>query len=168
MAAAREGGTAEGSTQGEVRISVVNRRLKISPWSIDPQSAQFLESRAFAVDEVSRWFGIPPHLLGQTEKQTSFGAGLSEQNRGYAKYTLEPWTRRIEVRLTRLLPPGKRAEFDFRSLVSPDPETEITLILAEIAGGLLTVDEGRRLINLPPHPKDAQQKGDTPEQEPAA
>jgi hypothetical protein len=66
--------------------------------------------------------------------------------------------------LTRLLPPNRRAEFDFRSLVSPDPETELTLILAEIAGGLLTVDEGRRLINMPPLPKAGEQKGDSPEE----
>jgi HK97 family phage portal protein len=134
-------------------ISVINRRLKVTPWSIDPESAQFLESRAFAVDEVSRWFGIPPHLLGQTEKQTSFGAGLSEQNRGYAKYTLEPWTRRIESRLTRLLPPNRKAEFDFRSLVSPDPETEINLLIAQVEAGLLSHDEARAILNRAPLPE---------------
>lgn len=133
-------------------ISVINRKLKITPWSINPVDAQFLESRAFGVDEVSRWFGVPPHLLGQTEKQTSFGAGLSEQNRGYAKYTLEPWTRRIEGRLSRLLPPNRKAEFDFRSLVSPDPETEIKLLLEQIAGGLLSIDEGRQILNRKPLP----------------
>lgn len=139
-------------------IAVINRKLKVSPWSVDPQAAQFLESRAFAVDEVSRWFGIPPHLLGQTEKQTSFGAGLSEQNRGYAKYTLEPWTRRIEARLTRLLPEGLKAEFDFRSLVSPDPETEIRLLLDQVAGGLLSVDEARAILNRAPLPEQPQQE----------
>lgn len=145
-------------------ISVINRALKITPWSIDPEAAQFLESRAFSVDEVSRWFGIPPHLLGQTEKQTSFGAGLSEQNRGYAKYTLEPWTRRIEARLTRLLPPNRKAEFDFRSLISPDPETEIRLLLDQVSGGLLSVDEARQILNRAPLPKAEVQPA---EQEPA-
>ncbi|SHU12613.1 phage portal protein, HK97 family [Mycobacteroides abscessus subsp. abscessus] len=129
---------------------VVNRRFKVTPWSVNPVDAQFIESRAFAVDEVARWFGIPPHLLGQTEKQTSFGAGLSEQNRGYAKYTLEPWTRRIEARLTRLLPPNRKAEFDFRSLVSPDPETEINLLIAQVEAGLLTNPEARAILNRAP------------------
>ncbi|BBY82285.1 phage portal protein [Mycolicibacterium pulveris] len=139
-------------------ISVINRKLKVTPWSIDPEAAQFLESRAFAVDEVSRWFGIPPHLLGQTEKQTSFGAGLSEQNRGYAKYTLEPWTRRIEARLTRLLPEGRKAEFDFRSLVSPDPETEINLLIKQTDAGLLTKAEARAILNRPPLPEPQEQE----------
>ena len=133
-------------------VVVINRQFKITPWSINPVDAQFLESRAFAIDEVSRWFGIPPHLLGQTEKQTSFGAGLSEQNRGYAKYTLEPWTRRVEARLTRLLSPNLKAEFDFRSLVSPDPETEIRLLIDQVAGGLLSHDEARQILNRAPLP----------------
>ena len=132
---------------------VINRRFKVTPWSINPADAQFLESRAFAVDEISRWFGIPPHLLGQTEKQTSFGAGLSEQNRGYAKYTLEPWTCRIEARLSRLLPPNRKAEFDFRSLVSPDPETEINLLIAQVQAGLLSDDEARAMLNRAPLPQ---------------
>lgn len=136
-------------------ISVINRRLKITPWSIDPESAQFLESRAFAVDEVSRWFGIPPHLLGQTEKQTSFGAGLSEQNRGYAKYTLEPWTRRVEARLSRLLPAERKVEFDFRSLISPDPETEIKLLIDQVEAGLLSHAEARAILNRAPLPEPA-------------
>lgn len=140
-------------------ITVINRQFKITPWSIDPEAAQFLESRAFAVDEVSRWFGIPPHLLGQTEKQTSFGAGLSEQNRGYAKYTLEPWTRRIEARLNRLLPPGRKVEFDFRSLISPDPETEIRLLVEQTGGQpILTVDEARAILNRAPLPKTDEQQ----------
>lgn len=142
--------------------AVINRKLKITPWSINPVDAQFLESRAFGVDEVSRWFGVPPHLLGQTEKQTSFGAGLSEQNRGYAKYTLEPWTRRIEGRLSRLLPPNRKAEFDFRSLVSPDPETEIELLIKQVDAGLLSDDEARQMLNRPPLPKPQ------PEPEPEA
>lgn len=134
-------------------VSVINRKFKVTPWSINPVDVQFLESRAFAVDDVSRWFGVPPHLLGQTEKQTSFGAGLSEQNRGYAKYTLEPWTRRIEGRLSRLLSPSLKAEFDFRSLVSPDPEKEIELLINQVNAGLLLDDEARQILNRPPLPK---------------
>lgn len=129
---------------------VVNRRMKITPWSINPEQAEFLSSRAFAIDEVSRWYGVPPHLLGQTEKQTSFGAGLSEQNRGYAKYTLEPWTCRIEARLSRLLGPTLKAEYDFHSLVSPDPETEITLLIQQYQAGVLSLDEVRAILNRAP------------------
>lgn len=132
------------------QIALINRNVTITPWSISPEDAEFLSSRAFQVDEVARWYGVPPHLLGQTEKQTSFGAGLTEQNRGLARYTFIPWTSRIEQRLSRLLPEGLTAEFDYKALLAPDPETEIRLILEQVAGGVLSVNDARRIMNLPP------------------
>jgi hypothetical protein len=56
---------------------------------MNSKDAQFMESRTFSVDEVGRWFGVPPHLLGLTEKSTSWGQGIAEQNRGLARYTLK-------------------------------------------------------------------------------
>jgi HK97 family phage portal protein len=63
-------------------IAVINRRLKFQPWMLSAADAQFLQSRTFNVEEIGRWFGVPPHLLGQTEKSTSWGTGIEEQNRG--------------------------------------------------------------------------------------
>ncbi|ELR86098.1 MULTISPECIES: phage portal protein [Mycobacterium] len=137
-------------------IAVINKALKFSPWSMNAADAQWLESRAFQVEDISRWFGVPPHLLGQTQKQTSFGAGLTEQNRGFARYTLQPWTSRIEERLSLLLPPNKSADFDYSQFVQPDHETEVGLIIAQLQAGLITVDEARRMRNLPPLPAQPQ------------
>jgi HK97 family phage portal protein len=133
-------------------VAMINAALKFTPWSIPPVDAQFIESRVHQVEEVSRIFGIPPHLLGQTEKQTSWGTGVAEQNRGLARYTLSPWTNRLEQRLTRLLPAPQKAEFDYTSLLQPSPEVEIPLLISQVAAGLLTVDEARRIRNLPPLP----------------
>ena len=131
-------------------IAVINKVLKFTPWSMDASDAQWLESRAFQVEDVARWFGIPPHLLAQTEKQTSFGAGLTEQNRGFARYTLQPWTSRIEDRLSLLLPANKTAKFDYHAMVKPAPEVEIQLLVDQVAAGILTVNEARKMRNLPP------------------
>jgi HK97 family phage portal protein len=117
--------------------------------------AQFLESRTFSVDEVGRWFGVPPHLLGLTEKATSWGQGIAEQNRGLARYTLQPWTSRIEQRLTRLISdPKRRAEFDYSTFVKPSPEDDANLTIAQVNAGILTLNEGRKRQNLPPLPAD--------------
>lgn len=136
-------------------IAFINAQLKFTPWTIPPVDAQFIESRVHQVEEVSRIFGIPAHLLGQTEKQTSWGTGVAEQNRGLARYTLMGWTTRIEQRLSRLLSRPTIAEFDYAGLLQPAPEVEIPLLLSQIAGGLLTVDEARRIRNLPPLPAAA-------------
>lgn len=131
-------------------IPVINRKLKFTPWTLSAVDAQFLESRTFAIDEIGRWFGIPPHLLGLTEKSTSWGQGIESQNRGLARYTLTPWTTRIEQRLSVDIPQGKRAEFDYTAFVAPSPEDEIGLLIDQVNAGLLTLNEARRIRNLPP------------------
>jgi len=133
-------------------IAFINAQLKFTPWTIPPVDAQFIESRVHQVEEVARIFGVPPHLLGQTEKQTSWGTGVAEQNRGLARYTLMSWTTRIEQRLSALLSRPTMCEFDYAGLLQPAPEVEIPLLLSQVDGGLLTLDEARRIRNLPPLP----------------
>lgn len=135
-------------------IAVINRKLKFQPWTMTAADAEFLASRNFSIDEVGRWFGLPPHLLGLTEKSTSWGQGIAEQNRGLARYTLRPWTARIEQRVSRLLVPGKWAEFDYSAFIQPAPEDEIGLLINQVNSGLLTLNEARRIRNMPPLPPD--------------
>lgn len=131
-------------------VVLINRKLKFTPWTMSAEDAQFLESRQFQIEEVARWYGIAPHLLHQTEKQTSWGTGVAEQNRGLARFTLRPWTARIEQRLSRLLPSPRFAEFDFAGLEKPTPEQEIALLIQQVGAGLITVNEARRIRGMDP------------------
>jgi HK97 family phage portal protein len=133
-------------------IAVLSRALKFQPWAQASRDAQFLESRVFSVDEVGRWFGVPPHLLGLTEKSSSWGQGIAEQNRGLARYTLSGWTGRIEQRVSRLLPAGRYAEFDYSAFVRPAPEDEARLLIEQVNAGLLTLNEARAVMNRGPLP----------------
>jgi HK97 family phage portal protein len=131
-------------------VAFVNRKLEFVPWTMSAEDAQFLQSRQFQIEEIARWFGIPPFELMQTEKQTSWGTGIEAQQRGLARGNLLGWTMRMEQRLSRLLARPRFCEFDFAGLERPTPVEEIRLILEQIRGGLLTVNEGRALRNLPP------------------
>jgi HK97 family phage portal protein len=131
-------------------FAFINRLLKVTPWTLSARDAQFLESRTFQISEVARWFGLPPHLLAETQKQTSWGSGVQEQNHGLARFTLMPWTDRIEQRLTRLLPSPRFCEFDYSGLLQPTPAEEIRLLIEQMNGGLITQDEARKVRNLPP------------------
>jgi HK97 family phage portal protein len=137
-------------------IAFLNAQLKFTPWTIPPADAQFIESRNYGIEDCARIFGVPPHLLGLTEKQTSWGTGVAEQNRGLARFTLMPWTSRIEERLSRLLSRPTIAEFDYSGLLQPSPEVEIPLLLSQVAAGVLTIDEFRRIRNMDPLPAGAQ------------
>jgi HK97 family phage portal protein len=131
-------------------IAVINRRLNLQPWTPNNIEAQWHETRQAALGEVGRIFGLPPHLLNDIEKQTSWGTGVAEQNLGFARWTLMGWTSRLEQALTRRLPRGLFVEFDYAGLFQGTPAQEIELLLSQVSAGLLTVDEARRIRNLPP------------------
>jgi HK97 family phage portal protein len=131
-------------------IALVNRRLNFTPWTMTAQQAQFIESRAFQIEEISRWTGVPPHLLMQTEKQTSWGTGVDEQNRGLSKFVLGHWAKRVEERASRALSLPRWCEFEFAGLERPNFETNVGLVLQQIDAGLISADYGRKLLNIPP------------------
>lgn len=130
----------------------VNRNLKFQPWTMPAADLQHIESRAHQVEEVARIFGLMPIHLAQTEKQTSWGSGITEQNRGLARYTLMPWTSRIEQRLTRLLPNKQLCEYDYAGLLQGSAQEELDMLVKQLDAGILTIEEVRRIRNLPPLP----------------
>lgn len=136
-------------------IAIVNRRLKFQPWSLSAVDAQFLQSRQFQIEEIARWTGVPPHLLMQTDKQTSWGTGVEMQDRALGRTVLNTWANRFEQRASRLLARPRWAEFDFAGLERPSPEKEIELLIAQVGAGLLTLNEARQIRNLPPLPEPA-------------
>jgi HK97 family phage portal protein len=135
------------------KIALVNRRLKFTPWTMTAQQAQVLESRQFQIEEISRWTGVPPHLLMQTDKQTSWGTGVDEQNRGLSKFVLGHWASRFEQRASRLLANPRWTEFDFAGLERPNFAVEVELLIKQVQAGLLTLNEARAIRNLPPLPE---------------
>lgn len=132
------------------QIAVFNKDLKITPWSLTNEDAQWLQSREFQKSEIATWFGVPDTLVGLSEKQSSWGSGIAEMHRAMASWTFKLWTSRIEDRLSRLLPVGTTAQFDYKGLLAPAPEKEIPLLLAMVQAGTLTPNEFRKRQNLPP------------------
>lgn len=136
-------------------MAVFNHALNVSHWSVSPEDAQFLESRKFQLSEIARYYGVPPHLIGDVERSTSWGEGIAEQTLAFQRFTLQPWTSRIEARLSRLLPGDRKVEFDYRQLVAGTPAEEIDLLLKQLAAGALIVDEVREILNRKPLPPES-------------
>lgn len=135
-------------------LAVVNASLKFSPWSMNAVDGQMLESRQYQVNEVSRIFGVPVEMLSQTGA-SSWGTGLAELVKGWQKFSLASWTSRIEQRLSTLLPAPRHVEFELKGLLSGSPAEEVALIIQQVAAGVLTIDEARAIMNLPPLPEAA-------------
>ncbi len=50
------------------KTPVLEQGMDIKTIGINPKDAQLLESRAFSVQEICRWFRVPPHMVGHSEK----------------------------------------------------------------------------------------------------
>lgn len=131
-------------------VPVFNRRLEFTPWSMSMADAQFLESRAFQIQEVARWFGVPANLLMDPGAVSTWGTGVEIQNRGLHRYTLTRWTTLVEESLSRLVASARFAEFDYAGFLKPTPEEEIRLLLEQVKAGVITVNEYRKIRNMDP------------------
>lgn len=74
---------------------ILEEGLKAQQISIPPDDAQFLQTRQHNVDDVARWYGVPPHKLMQMEK-SSF-SNIEQQNIEFATDTLAPWSKTLEL-----------------------------------------------------------------------
>lgn len=124
---------------------------------VSPQDAETMAARKFQVSELARFFGVPPHLVGDVEKSTSWGSGIEQQNLGFLQYTLSPYLNRWEYAIERwLLKPGDvgriHAEHNLEGLLRGDSTSRANYLKTMVDAGLLIVNEGRRLDNRPPVP----------------
>jgi len=124
---------------------------------VSPQDAETMAARKFQVSELARFFGVPPHLVGDVEKSTSWGSGIEQQNLGFLQYTLSPYLNRWEYAIERwLLKPGElgrfHAEHNIDGLLRGDSTARANFMGVMADKGLRTRNELRRLDNMPPLP----------------
>jgi HK97 family phage portal protein len=86
------------------RTAVLEEGMSVEKLTIPPEDAQFLETRQFQVEEVARWFRVPPHKIGHLEKSTN--NNIEQQSIEYLTDCLLSWLRRWEEELARKLFPG--------------------------------------------------------------
>jgi len=124
--------------------------------SLNPGDAQLIETRNFQASDIARFFGVPPHMIGITDKTTSWGSGIEQQSIGFVKYTLQRHLVKIEQEINRkcFRVASPFAEFNTAGLERGDYQGRNAgyRIAVGRAGepGWMTVNEIRKLENLPP------------------
>lgn len=135
--------------------AILEAEMEVGTIGIDPADAQLLESRAFSVEEICRWFRVPPFMVGHSEKSTSWGTGIEQQMIGFLAFTLGPWLRRIEQSISKdLLSPIERQryypKFAIEGLLRADSAGRAAFYSAMVNNGILTRDEVRELEDREP------------------
>lgn len=131
-------------------VIVMDAGLKWTPIGIPPDDAQFLQTRAFAVEEICRLYGVPPHLVMQLDKTSSWGRGIAEQSLSFVRYTMQGWFERYAQRITkRLLPANQYAEFDISPLIQGDQVARYSSYATAINSHWLSPNEARGREGMP-------------------
>ena len=135
------------------RTAIISAGAKYTPTSVENDKAQFLDSRRLAVEDIARAFNIPPNLLGV---QGSFTyASVEQNNQAFVTHTLRPILQKLESAFSPLLARqsgGERAfiKFNLDALLRADVNTRMSAYSTGLQAGFLTINDVRRLEDLPP------------------
>jgi HK97 family phage portal protein len=143
------------ATHGGRRGTAILAGLKPHNMSITPEAAQALESRQFNVQEVARFFGLPPESIGTDAGASRTYANLEQRSLDLLVYGLDPKITRLENRLNPLLPRGHYCKINRGALLRTDLKTRYESYQIGLAAGFLTVDEVRELEDREPLPAGA-------------
>lgn len=135
---------------GRRRPAVLSGGFKWRPISITPEESQFLATRQFQRGEIAMMFGVPPHMIGDTSKATSWGSGIESMGIGFVTYTLRPWLKCLEDALTDEIPRGQFVQFNIDGLLRGDQKSRWEAYQLGRNIGVYSVNEIREREDLEP------------------
>jgi HK97 family phage portal protein len=135
------------------KTGVLTAGAKYVQTTMENDRAQFIDSRRMAVEDVARAFNIPPHLLGLPGTNTY--SSVEQNNIAFVTHTLRPIVQKLESAFTPLMatePGGATAfiKFTLDGLLRGDANSRFTAYSTGLQAGYLTINDIRRLEDLPP------------------
>lgn len=134
-------------------VGILEAGVKWQGVSLNPEDAQMLETRRFDVEEICRWFGVPPIIIGHAAQgQTMWGTGVESILIQWLTLGIGPVCDRIQARIKKQLirPTGNRrkyAEFNREALLQMDSAAKAAFLSQMVNNGLMTRNEGRAKLN---------------------
>lgn len=131
---------------------VLPKGITFKPLSMNLEDAQWIAAQQFSVDEVCRIFRVPPILVQELTHATF--TNVIELGQQFVRYSLQRWLTLWESEISRSLlgPIARRryyAEHSVEGLLRGNPEARADFYGKAIKDGWMTVDEVRKLENLP-------------------
>lgn len=144
------------------RMAVVEEGVTWQSIGIPNQQSQFLETRHFQVAEIARLYGVPPHMISDVERTTSWGTGIVEQNVAFLTYTLRPILENIEAAINHNLGliPGRRTlrdesvypQFSVEGLLRGDATAQANMLAVLIQNQVLSPEDVAGILDYPYNP----------------
>lgn len=130
------------------RTLVLEQGLEPKPLSLTSQDLEFIAARNMQVEEICRFYDMPPHKVQKLDKSTN--NNIAAQDADYLNNTLgkhfRRWERRFEFHFG-LREEGLRMDFDLSDLSRADPGSRLLAGRQGVSGGVLYQNEARQLYD---------------------
>lgn len=141
----------------EEALKVLEAGMKFMPNSMLPKDVQLLESRKFQLEDICRFFDVPPVLIHDMSSSTVWGSGITEIVRGWYKLGLSPYREKMKDSIkTQLLDISEREtiepDFDIDELLRGNEKERYEGYQVAIRSGVMSPNECREQEGLPPDP----------------
>lgn len=133
---------------------ILEEDMKFDRIGLTSSDAQFVETIGANRTDIAMFFGVPPHMLGDTTKTTSWGSGIEQQSQGFVSFTLEDWLTGWEETIDRDLIGDADdqlfTKFNRAGLVRGDIKTRYGAYAVGRQWGWLSANDVRALEDLNP------------------
>lgn len=135
-------------------VIVLSDGAKLNNAGLSPEQGQLVQQNALTTKQVSQITGVDPYFL--FERSETKYASVEQAGQDVVRFTFLPWIEVSEDELTvKLLTPaertaGLRVYLDPDRLLRGDTKAQTDIVLAMVKGGVITANEGRRRLGLPP------------------
>lgn len=137
------------------RLFLLEANMKYQQISLSPQDQQLLETRRFTVEEICRWFDVPPVLVHHSNV-TTWGSGIEQIVDGFHKFTIRPLAVSVEQAVRkRVMTPAQRsrltAELSLDALLRSSLKDRMEIYSKAVQNGIKSRNECRQLENDEPY-----------------
>ncbi|MEH6434298.1 phage portal protein [Massilia sp. DD77] len=142
-----------GGTGNAKRVAMLQEGMTFKALSMTNVDAELIPALKLTALDIARIYKVPPHMIGELDKATF--SNIEHQAIQFVIYTLLPWIKRHEQAMMRdLLLPSERdeyyIEFNVSGLLRGDQKSRYESYAIARQWGWLSVNDIRRLENLPP------------------
>ncbi|RWC28832.1 MAG: phage portal protein [Mesorhizobium sp.] len=140
------------------KLLMLPKGITYEQLTLSPVDVQLLEQKNLSIEEICRWTGTPPVIIGHAAQgQTMWGTGVQQILLAWLALGIDPICDRIEARVKKQLirPTGNRRryfEFNREALMQMDSAAKAAFLSTMTQNGLMTRNEGRAKLNLPRKP----------------
>lgn len=143
--------TFEGA-ENQHKSLVLDGDMEFEKLAVDPAAAQLVETRQHQVEEICRWFGVPPHKVQHLLRATF--TNIEHQSIEVVVDSITPWCLRLEEEADYKLFGANRAGFytklDLKGLLRGDYKSRQEGLQIMRRNGVINADEWRELEDMNP------------------